>query len=153
MGLRRALGDLNGVAVSLGSLGLAVYAQGDYQRAETLHKEALVLERALGGKPLLAHSFENLALIAAATRDSVRAVQLFGVADALRTRIGAPSTASDREFNQRLIAEARALLGEETFAIAWAEGSSMALEAAIEYALSQSRQSAVRDHYAASIED
>jgi tetratricopeptide (TPR) repeat protein len=153
LGLRRAIGDLNGVAVSLGSLGLAVYAQGDHERAAALHKEALVLERALGGKLLLAHSFENLALIAAATRDSERAAQLFGVADALRARIGAPSTAVDREFNERLIAEVRAHLGEDAFAAAWSEGASMALEEAIEYALDRGRQSAVHDPYTAPMDD
>jgi predicted ATPase/DNA-binding XRE family transcriptional regulator len=153
LGLRRALGDRYGVAVSLGSLGLAVSAQGDHERAAALHKEALVLERALGGKLLLAHSFENLALIAAATRDAARAVQLFGVADALRARIGAPSTAVDRDVNARLIAEARAHLGEDAFAAAWSEGASMALEEAIEYALDRSRQTAVHDPYPAPTDD
>jgi non-specific serine/threonine protein kinase len=135
LALRRVAGDLNGLVVSLGNLGLVIYTDGDWANAEALHQEAMSLARSLDRKVFLAHCLENIALTAAARGASVRAVRLFGAADALRNRIGAPPTPCDRAYNNGLLAEARARLGDALFDAAWAESQAMPLEAAIDYAL------------------
>ena len=101
----------------------------------------------------MAHSSENLAMVAAATHDCESAVWLFGAADTLRARIGAPSTAVDREFNERLLAQLRADMGEDAFAAAWSEGASMEFEEAIAHALDQGKQSTIHGSGLAPVDD
>ena len=62
-----------------------------------------------------------------------RAVQLFAAAEAQRTAVGAPVPAyvGDRHLHDQAVAAARAALGPERFAMAWAAGSAFSLDEAI----------------------
>jgi tetratricopeptide (TPR) repeat protein len=135
LAMARALGDHNSVAMNLGNLGLVAFAQGAFDRALALQREALALWPLLTNKPWLARAMENFALIAAATDEPEHAARLFGVAAALRTRLGASLPPNDRAFNQRYIGDVSEALGEAGFAKAWDEGEAMSEEQAVDYAL------------------
>jgi hypothetical protein len=121
--------------MNLGNLGLVAFAQGAFDRALALQREALALWPLLTNKPWLARAMENFALIAAATDEPEHAARLFGVAAALRTKLGASLPPNDRAFNQRYIGDVSEALGEAGFAKAWDEGEAMSEEQAIDYAL------------------
>lgn len=131
----RELGDVNSVVIWLGNLGLVAFARLDYARAANIQREVLIVWREMGNQPHLARSFESIALIAAATHRPERAARLFGVAAALRTRLGAPLQPNDRDFNDRYIADIRTELGDRAFGAAWERGATLDLDAVIEDAL------------------
>jgi tetratricopeptide (TPR) repeat protein len=135
LALRREVRDRIGMAQSLSNLGLVATDRGDYARAAALQKESLVLEAALGNIHGLVDSFENVALNDVELRNDVHAAHLFGVAAALRARIGVPLVPSDRDHNERRIAQIRVRLGDAAFAAAWEAGRAMTLDEAIAYAL------------------
>jgi hypothetical protein len=66
-----------------------------------------------------------------------RPVRLHAAAQALRDAIGKPVAPSRRAEHQRELAAARAALGKQAFAAAWAEGRAMTLEQAVAYALDE----------------
>jgi hypothetical protein len=82
-----------------------------------------------------------LASVAAESRDAPwsarRTARLFGAAELLREEISGPREAPYPAEYELRITRVRSLLGEPTFAAAWAEGRTMALEQAVEYALEE----------------
>jgi tetratricopeptide (TPR) repeat protein len=128
-------GDKRRSAWALTSLGLTAICQGDYRRAAALLKESLALSRDLGDKRDMAAGMEELASVACAQEQTERAARLFGAGQALREALGAPLPPADQAPYDRGVAVARARLGENAFAAAWAQGRAMALEQAVAYAL------------------
>ena len=59
------------------------------------------------------------------------AVRLWGAAEALRERIGAPPNDIERARYEPLVATAREALGEEAFANVWTEGRGLAPKRAL----------------------
>ncbi len=98
--------------------------QGDFAGAVALAQQSLVLQRGLDDKAAIAYTLENLGT-----------AQLFGVAAALRTAIGAPLPPSDRIVYAQRVSTLRDPLGEPTFAAAWADGQTLPLEQAVVLAL------------------
>jgi hypothetical protein len=83
---------------------------------------------------------ENLALTAAAAgkgAQAERAARLLGAAAALSEAIGAPQVLRGQEETERTVAPARAALGEEAWAAAFAAGQALSLEEAIAEALKE----------------
>jgi hypothetical protein len=74
--------------------------------------------------------------LAVARRQPVRAARLFAAAEALRERIGAPLPASERAEHDRAVAAAREALSPDMFRRAWAAGSFLTPEEAVEAVLS-----------------
>src|SRR5262249_58383083 len=66
-----------------------------------------------------------------------RAARLFGAAAVLREVIGAPLPPSERAKHAGLVGRARAMLEDEEFAAAWAEGQAMDADQAVAYALGE----------------
>jgi predicted ATPase/DNA-binding SARP family transcriptional activator len=62
--LRRALGDMPGIAVSLNNLGLVAWWQGNYSLAHKLYQECLAIDRATGDTMGIGYSLGNLGLVA-----------------------------------------------------------------------------------------
>ena len=60
---------------------------------------------------------------------------MFGVSESFRESIGVSLTPSDRVDYDRALAATRTGLGEEAFAVVWAEGRAMSMKEAIDYAL------------------
>jgi hypothetical protein len=77
----------------------------------------------------------GLARVTAARRQPQRAARLFRAAEELREASGHPLPPVMRAEYERNVAAARAQLGEEAFAAAWAAGRAMTVEQAIAYAL------------------
>jgi DNA-binding NarL/FixJ family response regulator len=72
----------------------------------------------------------GLARLAAKVRPE-GAVRLFAAAEAVQRRVGLTPAPALRAKNERAIASARAKLGEEAFAAAWAAGGDLSLEQAV----------------------
>ena len=129
------LGDKLGIGYGLANLGNIAQDQGDYGSAKRLYRESLGLRRTLMDKLGVSECFEGLAVVAMTEGQPVRAAQLFGTAHGLREAIGTPMASVDHPAYDRELAEIQTVLGEDTFAAAWAAGQAMLLEEAIDLAL------------------
>jgi predicted ATPase/DNA-binding CsgD family transcriptional regulator len=115
--------------------GLVSRAEGDVAAAEARHYAVLADTHQGGWRPLVAHSLEALAGTAAAHQSFAECARLAGAAQALRDEMG---YVLRWPFEQRLLdadlAAARAGLGEDAFATAYAEGRRLDQDAAVAYA-------------------
>jgi predicted ATPase/class 3 adenylate cyclase len=135
LALYREVGDKRGVAIALGNLGHVALHQRDYERAGICFKEALGLVRQLVYRLGMAEYLAGLGGVAAAEGRHMRAARLLGAARELLGLLGALLEPPDRAEYERSLAIARAGLNDAAFAEAWAEGAAMALDQAVEYAL------------------
>src|SRR5262249_28368911 len=131
----RQVGDRDSSAVCLRNLGKVARRQGERAQAEALQREALALFRELGDPLRSAEGLELLASTAGATGQWGRAARLLGAAAALREPLDTPPLAQDRADVEEAVAPARAALGEDAWAAAFALGQALSLEGAIAYAL------------------
>jgi DNA-binding CsgD family transcriptional regulator len=115
--------------------GLVYRAEGDVAAAETLHYAVLAAAHEAGWRPLVAHSLEALAGTAATHQSFAECARLASAGQALRDEMG---YVLRWPFEQRLLdadlAAARAGLGEDAFATAYAEGRGLDENAAVAYA-------------------
>jgi len=134
LALRREMGDEQGIAESLCTLGNVARHRGDDTAAGALYRESVVLARRIGDRRDIAVSLEGLAALAHGRGRTRRAVRLWAVASAIRDAMGTPRHALERGDYDQTLSAAKAALGDNLFAAAWAEGGSMALEEAVEWA-------------------
>jgi tetratricopeptide (TPR) repeat protein len=133
--------DMAGPAVVevLISLGMIADAQGDYERAEASYAKALrrlpIAGFSVGRMGAMA--LEGMAGVAVAQLEPERAAHLFGAANALRTRIGAPLWPANRDWYEQRIAVVRTALGSDACDAAWERGEAIAVKQAIDYALGE----------------
>ena len=80
---------------------------------------------------------EQLAATAGVAGQGARAARLLGAAAALREALGAPQPPQERTDTEQAVAPARAALGEEAWAAAYAAGRALTLEQAIAEALAR----------------
>jgi hypothetical protein len=112
---------------------------GEQTRALPLLKELIVIfqQRGVVDPEGYVAVFDTLACVCSGQGDSLRTAKLVGKADAIMAAVKhRRSLHNDWEYAPYL-AKARAALGDEAYAAAYAEGRAMTLEQAIEYALSQ----------------
>ena len=140
LALFRELEDGRGIALPLIILASVAHHQEDYGQAGELYKESLALLWELGEKWYSAQCLEGLAEIAAKEKQPKRAARLSGAAEALRQSIGLPLSSSELTEYDSSIESARTELGEEAFEKARAEGRSMSIEEAVDYALAETRR-------------
>jgi DNA-binding NarL/FixJ family response regulator len=138
--LSRARGLTAYASIALGNLGWwhALHPEADASLAGTLFAEGLRLARDLGRDDLILSQISGIATAALRLGCSAEAVRLCAAAEAtcqrrpgLRLLLPAELSASVRGRTEA----ARAALGEETFAAAWAEGEALSQEEAIAQAL------------------
>jgi tetratricopeptide (TPR) repeat protein len=131
------LGERWHIIMTTGHLADVALGQGDLGRGAALYAECLVMARDTGIRPQIARALEGLAYVAlqaSPAGDPRRAVRLLGATVALGAGGWTPMRIEpDRP--ERVRAAARAALGEEAFAAAWAEGQAMTLEEAVALAL------------------
>jgi predicted ATPase/Tfp pilus assembly protein PilF len=133
--LFQELGNKQGSADSLGELGRMAYRQGKYKRAAALHQKSLQLSQDLGARGLQAELLERLTWVAVALGHIGRAASLGGAAESLRESLDiqlVPELQADHAWAVQAI---HAVLGEPTFAAAWAKGRALPIEEAITLAL------------------
>ena len=127
--------DKAGIARCLCDLGNVACDGGDFAAARSLHQESLVIFGQLGDKQGIARVLEALVGLAAAQAEPERGLRLAGAACAVREALGAPLAPAERHRLERKLAGVRQALSEAAVTTAWAEGHSMTLERAMEYAL------------------
>jgi hypothetical protein len=123
------------VTLVLSDLAHLERRQGNHARALELYRETIVAFQKAGQRGAVAHQLECFAFIAEAQEQLSRAARLLGAAEALRDNTHLPMTPHERpEYDQHLTS-VREHLGEAAFAAAWAEGRTLTMEQAIEFAL------------------
>jgi predicted ATPase/class 3 adenylate cyclase len=133
--LFRQLKHVYGIAWSLNYLGRLGHLRGEDRQAIAQLSESLQMRRDLADKAGIAGCLEGLAPVALARSEPERAARLFGAASMLREAIAAPLAPAERAIAVADLEDVRAVLGEEAFGSAWAEGQAMTLEQAVAYAL------------------
>ena len=136
LAIDRELGNKKGVAASLRNYGELMQLQDEFAKAVTFYQQSLTLFRELDDKLGITACIEGFAMLASVQRQSKRAAQMFGIADALRESLGTgqPVSFSSAEYD-RQIAATRVQLNDEAFKTARSEGHGMSTEQAIAYAL------------------
>ncbi len=134
--LCRQAGDKRQLGWSTTVLSLIIRWQGRFDEALPLAKEGLRLALELGEKTIAVNAIVFLALLAKDQGQMEQATRLSSCAFALGESFGfRPTPHVEAIINPELDAM-RAVLGEEAFVQAWAEGRAMKSEQAIDLALS-----------------
>lgn len=130
----RAMESRDDLARALCGLGRLALRQGDLARAQALYEEAVMILKQEAEIPdrvqwVLASCLEGIGEIALARGLAAWAVRLFARAAALRTADTYRNMIGiEQSLYERLLAEATARLGKETFAVLWTEGHNMTTE-------------------------
>jgi non-specific serine/threonine protein kinase len=133
LALAREVGHKIVITDVLNAMAFLALDEGDEEAARSLVEESLAMSREIGPTESMSGSFTLLAKAAEAAGEPERAARLFGAAGSLRGDI--LLVRAVRADSERSIAAARASLGEEAFAAAWAEGQAMTLEEVVALAL------------------
>jgi predicted ATPase/class 3 adenylate cyclase/DNA-binding CsgD family transcriptional regulator len=105
--------------------------QGNYVIARSRYDEILTIAIEVDAKPEIASYLEQLAEVVAAQGERAWAMRLWGAEATLRETMGSPLPPIYRAGYEHAVAAARAHLGEQAFAAAWAEGRAMTPEQAL----------------------
>lgn len=108
-----------------------------YQHAIPMYRETIREWQRLGHRAAIAHQLECFAFIAKAQEQPERAAKLFGAAEALREKINIAMTPQERSEYDREIADLHANMDEKVFGSHWAEGRSLTMEQAVDFALEE----------------
>ncbi len=135
LALFRKREDKHFTAWALRNLGVVALRLGDHKRAAALCRESLTLSSEIGGTWQIEQGLMGLGGAAALKGQYERAARLLAAAEALRKSIGRQRSIADQADFDKRVASTRAGLGDAAFAAAWAQGTTMPLEEAIEAAL------------------
>ena len=128
LALLQEVGDRRGMAWGLYGLGWVAMGQGDAAKARQQWEETLALLQEVGQQWFITLALEGLAAASTAQEQPIWAARLWGAAEHLRETIGGSIPAVIQTFYEPFLTLGRSLLGEGTFAAAWAEGRTMALD-------------------------
>ena len=137
LGQFRDLGNLQGAAVCLGSIGFLKLEREGPVQAATIFEEALRILMNLRDRVGIYHCLLGAASVALLRGDPVHAARLWGAAEALgeASAVGlVPLIRAHYDYEGHLHT-ARSRLGDGAFKAAWTEGRAMSSEQAIEHAL------------------
>jgi predicted ATPase/DNA-binding winged helix-turn-helix (wHTH) protein len=133
----REAGDPWGSARSLTDLAYIDCEQGDYLVAQSAFREALRIFAGLGHRRGAARALEGSACLALAQGHPERALKLAAAAAHLRQLISATLHQAEQSKLDQTLLPAWKALSEAQGKHAWAEGSAMSLEKAIEHSLDE----------------
>ncbi|HXQ33447.1 MAG TPA: hypothetical protein VN843_05445, partial [Anaerolineales bacterium] len=111
--------------------------QGQFNQAMPKYRETILEWQRLGHRAAIANQLECFAFIAKAQEQPERAAKLFGAAEALREKINIAMTPQERNEYDLEIADLRANMDEKVFASHLAEGRSLTMEQAVDFALEE----------------
>jgi DNA-binding CsgD family transcriptional regulator len=138
LALSEELGDRLSVAYGLMGLGIAARLRDDPKREKELLNQSLaILVEVQGSKVIIAEDLEALAEAAGALGQHLRAARLWGAAGAVREDLDVPWQPAERMLHEPQLIAAQSRIDEATWETGFAEGRAMALEKAVEYALSE----------------
>src|SRR5258708_36954920 len=116
------------LAEALITMGQILARQGKTMAARDAFVEALRYASSLGPRILVAGALEGLAQVTLQVSNATEAVQFIGGAAALRAQMGTPIRPIDLPGVAETLATSRNILGEETYALIWAEAQAQPLE-------------------------
>jgi hypothetical protein len=119
----------------LHQLGFVKHLLGDEASATALLCEGLAMQDRQLHRLCIAESLDRFAWVATDQDRLHRAARLLGAADELRRRMGAPLPLGDKPLYDRYLEAIHAALNNDEFDKAWAEGTALSLDQAVEYAL------------------
>jgi predicted ATPase/DNA-binding winged helix-turn-helix (wHTH) protein len=128
-----------GSARCLTDLGYIDCEQGDYLAGHAAYREALEIFAVLGHRRGVARTLEGYACLALAQGHAARALMLAAAAAHLRELISAPLPQSERLKLDRTLLPAWESLSEAESKRAWADGSAMSMEEAMQCSLEEPR--------------
>jgi non-specific serine/threonine protein kinase len=135
--LQRQLREHYLLARCLDILGQVATAEGQFVAARASLRESLHLRRELGNRTTgIADTLESIAALAATETQREESVQLAGAAASIREQVGAPLSPMGRAMLDRWLVPLGQVLGMETTRLAWETGRRMAIEQALDQALS-----------------
>ena len=129
--IHRQLGDRHGIALSLVNQGKILVKQSDFPAAHSCLEECFTLCRELGERRVVCYGLEYGAELSQQKQQAEQAIRLWGAASALRETTGCPVPPQGQAAHDRNLADLRVAMGQDTFAVAWAEGRAMTMEQAI----------------------
>ncbi len=141
LALARELGSA-GVEIipeTLVNSGLVALLQGDYDRGRMSFEEALVMGHNAGRKATVINSLEAMASLVGVLGQPTRSARLWGAVEAAREATAIVLPPGERTLHEPYLISARTRLGEKTWEKTLAEGRTMTLEEASEYALSEEK--------------
>jgi predicted ATPase len=135
--MARDVGARNEVPTILHSLGYAALARGDTPHARELFEESLALHQEHRNKGGITEALAGFAAIARAEGEPERSARLYGAVAALQAANKLSMWPSERVEYERNTSALRTQLDEAAWAKAWAVGSAMTMDQAIDYALTE----------------
>jgi hypothetical protein len=106
----------------------------DHERARSLSTESLAAFRRFGVTWGIAECLQQLGTVDSQEERFARATRLIAAAERVRQIIGFQLPPIDRVRSDQLVARLRAVLSEDDFTSAWADGLALTLEQAVAYA-------------------
>lgn len=133
LAMGREMGSQDDIGRALCGVGHLTLRTGDLAQAREIYAESIAFLKGRWliprNKWALASSLEGMGEIAFIQEHHERAVQLYAVADAVRSAHGYYSSIGiERSFYDRTLTQTRRYLGRETFASFWEQGHSMTPE-------------------------
>jgi predicted ATPase len=130
------LGETTWTQLAFRYQGLLALLDGRIDEAESLLRTSLMEGREQAPQWEVAHWLEELAAVAAAKDEALRAAKLWGATDALFEKLGLATHEENRQVRKRFRDDLQEPPGGDSRAEAWAQGHAMTLKQAVAYALS-----------------
>jgi len=117
-------------------LGHMARHTGNLGEAKAIYQETIRSWQESGNRGAIANQLECFGFLAIADEEPQRALKFFSAAEALREKAHSPMTDQEQNEYDQSVAQLRATIVSETeFNALWAEGKSMTMEQAIEFAI------------------
>ena len=133
--LHRRMDDEESLTFTVYTLAVVVHQQGDAVEARRLWGESLAVGHAIGYPECVGYGLSALGVLDVAEGAPERGAPLLALADALFEGIGAGMQEAERARHDEAVAAARAVLGDEAYERAAAEGRAMPVDDAVALAL------------------
>jgi predicted ATPase len=138
--LHKEMGDQLSVTGHQSEMAHAARQLGNFDEALALYRETIQEWQEIGHRGAVAHQLECFAFIAKAQEQGERAVKLMSAAETLREASSSPRTPQERLEYDKELAGLRAGMDENMFNLLWAEGESMNMDQAIDFAMSENEE-------------
>ncbi len=133
----REWGDRNFLAYAVRRLAQLEWYYAEYEEADQLCRESLVINQELGDVRGIVASLSAYGGIATARGDLTRASQLFGAVDTYLESMKIRLVYMDRLERERNLSILRGRSEQAVLAQAWQQGTLMSIEQAIKFALQE----------------
>ena len=135
LALKKEIGARSQIAITTFNLAEVLLEQADHEGAWSRYEDSLLVFRELGDQVMLGACFDGFSALAAAHGQPERALRLAGAAESQRKEVGSIVHPAGRTKQGSRLALSRQLLGPAAAAIAFKDGSEMALDDAVAEAL------------------